>query len=201
MARTRIRFRMGAAMVKILVVDDIDDVADSLGELLRLFGYDVSVAYSAEQAISRIEACLPDVVLTDINMPVVNGFELARQIRRRCGARIRLVAHTAYPRSSIASQAEEAGFNSFVSKSAQPLELALAVGGRARAAELRSTALRDRRQSQRCSSASRRATDSRARFAARAKAGAGGDASPVPVRLPQSDKTEVRTRAPRRRVT
>jgi CheY-like chemotaxis protein len=153
-------------LAKILVVDDVDDVADSLAELLRLCGYDVTVAYSAAEAISTIESCLPDVVLVDINMPVVDGFQLARQIRRRWGARIRLVAHTAYPRSSVAAQAGEAGFTSLVSKSARPLELALTVGGRARAAELRATALRDRRRSQRFGSASRRATDLRSRFAA-----------------------------------
>ena len=152
-------------MAKLLVVDDIADVADSFAELLRLFGYDVRVAYSATHAISEIESFLPDVVLIDISMPVVDGFQLARLIRQRWGAGVRLVAHTAYPRSSVAAQAAEAGFNSFVGKSAQPFELALAIQGRRGAPDLRA-AQRDRRTIHRLTSTPRRATESNRRLVA-----------------------------------
>ena len=60
-------------MANVLVVDDIPDVADSFAELLTLFGHKVRVACSAALASTEIEACIPDVVLTDINMPVVDG--------------------------------------------------------------------------------------------------------------------------------
>jgi CheY-like chemotaxis protein len=152
-------------MAKILVVDDINDVADSFAELLTLFGHDVRVAYSAAQALGEIELCFPDVVLMDISMPVVDGFQLARLIRHVWGTRMRLVAHTAYSRASVAAQAAQAGFDSFVSKSAQPLELALAIQGRAGAPDLR-TAQRDRRSLQRFGSARRSSGNSNGRVAA-----------------------------------
>jgi CheY-like chemotaxis protein len=170
-----------------------------LGELLRLFGYDVSVAYSAEQAISRIEACVPDVVLTDINIPVVNGFQLARQIRRRCGARMRLVAHTAYPRSSVAAQAEEDSIR--LSRSRRnPWSLRLPLGGVHERPSFgqRLFAIGD---NQSVFLLLRVGPLTRAHDLppdlGRAKAGAEGDNSPVPVRvpLPQSDKRKVGTRA------
>jgi two-component system, OmpR family, response regulator len=145
-------------MADVLVVDDIADVADSFAELLTLFGYDVRVAYSAAEALHEIELRVPDVVLSDINMPVVNGLQLARRIRQRWGTGIRLVAHTAFPRASVAAVLTQAGFNSFVSKSARPLELGLALGGPQGASGLRA-AHGDRRGSHRSSPAPRRSTE------------------------------------------
>ena len=153
-------------MSKVLVVDDMQDVADSFAELLTLFGHDVRVAYSAADAVRQIrDGGVPDAALLDVSMPVVDGLQLARQIRETWGTAIRLVAHTAYPRASVAPKLAEAGFNSYVSKSAQPLELAFALQGRAGRWELR-TALGDRRRSSRVRSASRRSADARGTFAA-----------------------------------
>jgi CheY-like chemotaxis protein len=152
-------------MAHVLVVDDIPDVADSFAELLTLFGHDVRVAYSAHDAMTCTQAHVPDVALLDVSMPVVDGLQLARQIRQRWGERIRLVAHTAYPRASIAPKLVDAGFNSFVSKSAQPLELAFALQGRPGTWDLRSV-LGDRRQYNRVRSVSRRSADLGQRFAA-----------------------------------
>ncbi|HKU86705.1 MAG TPA: response regulator [Casimicrobiaceae bacterium] len=152
-------------MAKVLVVDDIPDVADSFAELLTLFGHDVRIAYSAKEAMMSIQTCVPDVALLDVSMPVVDGLQLARQIRENWGTRIRLVAHTAYPRPSIAPRLVEAGFNSFISKSAQPLQLAFALHGRPGSWDLRS-ALGDRRHSSRVRAGSRRSADTGQRFAA-----------------------------------
>ena len=151
-------------MAHVLVVDDIPDVADSFAELLTLFGHDVRVAYSAGEAMTCAQTCVPDVALLDVSMPFVDGLQLARQIRERWGARIRLVAHTAYPRASIAPKLANAGFNSFVSKSAQPLQLAFALQGRPGTWDLRTT-LGDRRQSNRVRSVSRRSAALGERFA------------------------------------
>jgi CheY-like chemotaxis protein len=130
-------------MARFLVVDDIVDVADSFAELLRSFGHDIRVAYSAAEALTEIDLRMPDVVLTDINMPVVNGLQLARRIRRKWGTGIRLVAHAALPRGSVASALTQAGVDAFVSTTARPL--ALAVARRRGASDLR-TAERDRRR-------------------------------------------------------
>lgn len=145
-------------MANILVVDDIRDVADSFGELLTLFGHDVRVAYSGAEALTHIQDRVPDVALLDVSMPVVDGLQLARQIRQRWGRSIRLIAHTAYARASVAPKLAEAGFDSFVSKSAQPLELAFALRGRPGKGDLR-TALSDRRSSSRARTVLRRSTD------------------------------------------
>lgn len=152
-------------MANVLVVDDMRDVADSFGELLSLFGYDVRVAYSAADALTEMHERMPDVALLDVSMPVVDGLQLARQIRQRWGPGIRLVARTAYPRATVASKLAQAGFNSLVSKSAQPLELALAIQGRPGKWNLR-TALGDRRNSSRARAVSRRTSDSKQRCAA-----------------------------------
>ena len=151
-------------MANVLVVDDIPDVADSFGELLALFGHETRVAYNAERALAEIDSHVPDVALLDLNMPVVDGIQLAREIRRKWGTNIRLVALTALPRGSVASKLMEAGFNGFISKSAQPLELAFAIhGGPTTSAHLRGSDA-DRRRSQRASSRSRRSRDADAGF-------------------------------------
>ena len=150
--------------MNVLVVDDIRDVADSFGELLTLFGHDVRVAYSAAEALTEIQGRVPDVALLDVSMPEVDGLQLARQIRHRWGPSTRLVALTAYPRARVAPELAEAGFNCFVSKSAQPLELAFAIHGRPGKWDLR-TVLGDRRSSNRARAVSRRSTDSTQRFA------------------------------------
>lgn len=145
-------------MASVLIVDDIQDVADSFAELVSLFGHEVRVAYCGEQALSEIELRPPDVVLVDLNMSEIDGYRLARRIREIRGGGIRLVAHTAYPRSRVASDVARAGFDAFVSKAAQPLELALAVQGRRGMPDLRATRF-DRRKSLRSGSSRRRAND------------------------------------------
>ena len=147
-------------MANVLVVDDLPDVADSFAELLTLFGHEVRVAYCAAQALSDIDQHIPDVVLADLDMPQMDGCELARRIRRRWGSRIRLVAHTGMPREAVIDDVAAAGFDSFVSKSARPLELAIALKGRREQTEIRSAG-RDRRHAPRAGHSSRRANDVR----------------------------------------
>ena len=152
------RFLTWSTMANVLVVDDTPDVADSFAEVLSLCGHDVRIAYNGTQALNELELSLPDVALVDLNMPVLDGFELARRIRDRWGSRIRLIAHTASARAAVAKKVTEAGFDSFVPKTARPLDLALAIHARGNAWELRRGG-RDRRHSRRSSSAQRRSSD------------------------------------------
>ena len=145
-------------MANVLIVDDLEDVADSFAEVVTLFGHETRVAYGGAQALSEVELHAPSVALIDLNMPVMNGYQLARRIRDRWGAGIRLVAHSADPRSSVAADAGRAGFDAFVSKSARPLELALAIQGRRGLPDLRATRL-DRRKSLRSGYGHRRSSD------------------------------------------
>ncbi len=73
--RVLIRFAM-----RILVVDNDRDTADTISELLRERGHEVDVAYSGEQAAELIDLHVPDVALLDLAMPGMNGYELAAEI-------------------------------------------------------------------------------------------------------------------------
>ncbi|HMC31846.1 MAG TPA: response regulator [Candidatus Angelobacter sp.] len=70
--------------VKILVVDDERTIVDSLREILESAGYEVLCANSGEQAITTVAAFCPDVLLTDVLMPGMNGFEAALEIKYMC---------------------------------------------------------------------------------------------------------------------
>lgn len=146
------------AMANVLVVDDIPDVADSCAEVVTLFGDAVRIAHNGTQALHEIEICPPEVVLVDLNMPILDGFELARRIRARWGREIRLVAHTASARAAVIDQVTEAGFDAFVSKLARPMDLALAIHGRRGSSDLRAGAP-DRRNVVRSGASRRRSTD------------------------------------------
>ncbi|MCE9563867.1 MAG: response regulator [Planctomycetes bacterium] len=73
--------------LSILIVEDQEEVAQSLAELLRLIGHETRVARSGEDALTQIDSQLPDVILLDIGLPGMNGWEVARQIRDRAKRR------------------------------------------------------------------------------------------------------------------
>ncbi len=68
--------------LRVLVVDDNRDSAETLSMLLELMGNEISVAYDGEQALAIANETKPDVVLLDIGLPKMNGYEVAREIRR-----------------------------------------------------------------------------------------------------------------------
>jgi len=65
----------------VLIVDDDQAIADTLAAIFRLHGYDARVAYSAEEAIESIASCVPDLALLDVNLPGMNGIDLAIVLR------------------------------------------------------------------------------------------------------------------------
>src|SRR5262249_12686136 len=78
-----------------LVVDDSRDNADSLAMLLRLTGYEAQTAYDGLQAVEAAERMRPDVVLMDLGMPRLNGFDACRRIRQQpWGTGMLLIAQT-----------------------------------------------------------------------------------------------------------
>jgi DNA-binding response OmpR family regulator len=80
--------------VKIVVVDDLPDAANALALLLRLDGFDVHVACTAEESIVLVEREHPHVVMLDIGMPGIDGYELATLLRHRYQDDIVLIAVT-----------------------------------------------------------------------------------------------------------
>ena len=108
---------------RVLIVDDNTDAADSLAVLLSLEGHETRAIYSAREAIARAESFQPDVILLDIGLPEMDGYEVARCIRELPGGRaVKLVAVTGYGGSEDRMRTRAAGFDAHLLK---PLELAL----------------------------------------------------------------------------
>ncbi len=103
----------------VLVVEDNPDAAESLAELVNLYGYDTEIVYDGLTALTKILASSPDLVLCDIGLPGMNGYELARALRAR-GIRMPLVAVSGYARPEDVKQAEEAGFDGHIAKPVDP---------------------------------------------------------------------------------
>jgi signal transduction histidine kinase/CheY-like chemotaxis protein len=106
---------------KILVADDSQDGADSLAFLLRAAGHEVHVAYDGRTAIRLAGELRPDVVLLDIGMPEVSGYDVARAIRREAwGRSMRLLALTGWGQAEHRRRSLEVGFDDHLVK---PVEL------------------------------------------------------------------------------
>jgi len=104
----------------ILIVDDNQDAADSLAEYLRQAGHRVEVAYSGLSALATVRALQPDVVVCDLGLPEITGYEFALAVRRESARPIRLVAHSGYSRPDEVSRCIECGFDAHVAKPAPP---------------------------------------------------------------------------------
>ena len=100
---------------RVLVVDDNTDAADSLAALLRLSGQEADAAYTGRDALERMRASHADVVLLDIGLPEMDGYEVARRIRAEHGA-IVVVALTGYGQAADVQRAADAGFNAHITK-------------------------------------------------------------------------------------
>jgi CheY-like chemotaxis protein len=95
---------------RILVVDDTRLAAVTLGRLLDALGQQVFIAYDGQSALSTACAELPDLIITDLSMPDINGFELAQRIRKHPElAAVPLVALTGYGNESDRRRTESAG--------------------------------------------------------------------------------------------
>jgi signal transduction histidine kinase len=101
-----------SALRRILVVDDNVDAADSLGELLEMLGNEVRTAHDGEAGVAVAEQFRPDVMLMDIGMPKLNGYEAARRIRQHAwGQGILLVALTGWGQEDERKKSADAGFD------------------------------------------------------------------------------------------
>ena len=104
---------------RILVVDDNKDSADSLGMLLRLKGNDIRTAHDGLEAVELAATFQPELVLLDIGLPKLNGYEVARRIRHQPWAReVILVAVTGWGQDEDRRRSQEAGFNFHIVKPA-----------------------------------------------------------------------------------
>ena len=104
-----------------LVVDDVSDVTEMLAVLMTHAGYDVSTASSAQEAITLASEHHFDLVISDIGMPEMNGYELAQALRSLPGYdTVPMVAVTGYSMFDDRSRSLTSGFNEHVTKPIDP---------------------------------------------------------------------------------
>ncbi len=119
----------GPTPCRVLVVEDNEDTARLLAQVLEQAGHVVTVARSGREAIERVRADRPEVVLCDLGLPEVSGYDVAREVRADPALRgVRLVALTGYGQAEDVRRTHEAGFDLHLTKPVDPdaIEAALA---------------------------------------------------------------------------
>jgi signal transduction histidine kinase len=114
----------GCSKCRILVVDDNEDSALSLSTMLRIMGHQTQTATDGLQAVAAADACRPDVVLLDIGLPKLNGYEVCRRLRAQpWGRGIVIIAMTGWGQEEDRVRSKEAGFNIHMVKPVDPAAL------------------------------------------------------------------------------
>jgi CheY-like chemotaxis protein len=114
----------------VLVVEDDQDTRDMVRRLLESHGAAVVAAASAPEALERLVSDEPDILVSDIGLPNVDGYELIRRVRSLDGslAGIPAIALTAFARYEDRTRALAAGFNAHVPKPVEPAEILITLG-------------------------------------------------------------------------
>ncbi|MEP2776520.1 MAG: PAS domain S-box protein [Luteolibacter sp.] len=114
----------GQSPLRLLIVDDNEDGADSLAMILKIMGNETHTAYDGEQAVAAAEKIRPDVILLDIGMPKLNGYEACRRIRgTEAGKGMVIIAQTGWGQEEDRARTREAGFDHHLVKPVNPQEL------------------------------------------------------------------------------
>jgi CheY-like chemotaxis protein len=116
--------RHQAASLHLLVVDDIDDTRELYARYFRHYGYRVTEATDGYEALQRAREALPDVIVMDLVIPGIDGWETTRRLRRGYEtSTIPIIALTAYAFPKEREEALTAGCKSFLSKPCSPIAL------------------------------------------------------------------------------
>ena len=116
----------GARKLRVLVVDDNRDAADSLSKLVNLWGHDVRAAYDGVEALEMTLVQQPDVMLLDLAMPKMDGCQVARRLRQHTAfANTLLIAITGWTGSAHRRLCDETGFDYYFIKPIDPAHLRL----------------------------------------------------------------------------
>ena len=111
--------------MRILVVDDNVDAADSIALLLSIDGFEARSVHGATAALDAVPSFKPDVVLLDIGLPVMDGYEVAQRLRSRVPRQdMRIVALSGYGQPADRERAVQAGFDDYLVKPVEPSVLA-----------------------------------------------------------------------------
>lgn len=115
---------MAPRRFKILVVDDNRDSALSLAMMLSIMGHETRTAHDGESAVSTAESFRPEVVLLDIGLPKLNGYEVAQRIRENgWGRSMFLIAVTGWGQDEDRQRSTEVGLNVHMVKPVEPAAL------------------------------------------------------------------------------
>ena len=118
------RLLAGTREGKVLVIDDSADAAESLALALDILGYDVRTAYDGPAGMAAARSFMPQVILLDIGLPHMNGYEVARLLRSEpCGKDAILVAVTGWGQDKDRQMASDAGFDLHLTKPVDFYEL------------------------------------------------------------------------------
>jgi len=113
-----------ARSFRILVVDDNQDSALSMAMMLSIMGHDTRTAHDGESAVTTAESFLPEVVLLDIGLPKLNGYEVAQRIRQQpWGESMYLIAVTGWGQDEDRQRSAEVGLNVHMVKPVEPATL------------------------------------------------------------------------------
>ncbi|MFN7927103.1 MAG: ATP-binding protein [Blastocatellia bacterium] len=107
--------------LRVLIVEDAEDTRELLGIILRSYGCDVDLAESVPMAWEKVTAQKPDIVVSDIGLPDADGYEFARQLRRKPGyEQLPMIALTGYAMDADRQRAYESGFTRHLPKPIDP---------------------------------------------------------------------------------
>jgi two-component system, sensor histidine kinase len=115
--KRRCAMRHASNGCRVLIIEDYRDTAETLRALLSLFGHEVKVAYDGASGVDVARAWEPDVVLSDLRLPRLDGFGVATALR---SSKARLVALTAYGDEETRQRAKDSGFEQLLVKPADP---------------------------------------------------------------------------------
>lgn len=112
--------------MRVLIVEDNRDTARTLQLVLRRYGHDVEVAHTGRAGVTAARAWQPDVLLCDLGLPEMDGFEVAAALRQDpITAGVRLIAITGYGRPEDRQRSREVGFELHMTKPVDPRDLQL----------------------------------------------------------------------------
>jgi CheY-like chemotaxis protein len=109
--------------LRVLLVEDHLDAATSTAEVLRLDGHEVSFAMDGLAALAAAQAIQPDVVILDIGLPKMDGYEVAQRLAASCPEKAYLIALTGYGSQEARRRSAEAGIDLHLTKPVDPEQL------------------------------------------------------------------------------
>jgi CheY-like chemotaxis protein len=108
---------------RVLLVEDCLESRETMQMLLTIWGYKVDVAQDGREGVRLALAGRPDVAVVDLGLPLLDGYQVARQVRNALGDEVYLIALSGYSQAQDRERALEAGFNAHLSKPADLEEL------------------------------------------------------------------------------